>query len=416
MDGAGGGFRSSRSCVDSSVHYARRRSWQIPPRFGCWVRHWARSSWLAVHARRRFPTTQSFIWRRIRRDYKALGIGKEIEVREDGRRTPRSSDYFEWWYFDGLLDDGTVVVVWFGDNWFYGTHKRAVDIELTPPGKPTRRIMRTLMTRGRFRPTMQISRSVLTAFKGDLQTYTIHVDAAETGGAGLRSRAAPQGCSYRPATGYMEAGDKFFAWLVAVPEGAITGTLTADGVTRQVTAAAITITIGAMSRRPICSTIGGGGAAGVGGHTIIASEIRGKAAVGGTSIPLFFVGDEHGAQVNAYGAEVSAVEGARCAIPIQNTSAPSAPGFPLPPPMERGPIEASRRMTGRAHWNISNWIEIWSDDAFWQARPLFSSLRRGSAGHGALPSWHSPRSNRSPPRRYRGGAFWSRLSGARQRR
>ena len=40
-------------------------------------------------------------------DFKALGIGKEIEVREDGRRTPKSSDYFEWWYFDGLLDDGT---------------------------------------------------------------------------------------------------------------------------------------------------------------------------------------------------------------------------------------------------------------------------------------------------------------------
>jgi hypothetical protein len=32
-------------------------------------------------------------------DFKALGIGKEIEVREDGRRTPKSSDYFEWWYF-----------------------------------------------------------------------------------------------------------------------------------------------------------------------------------------------------------------------------------------------------------------------------------------------------------------------------
>src|SRR5260370_32096592 len=50
-------------------------------------------------------------------DFKALGLGKEIEVREDGRRTPQSSDYFEWWYFDGLFDDGTVFVVWFGDNW-----------------------------------------------------------------------------------------------------------------------------------------------------------------------------------------------------------------------------------------------------------------------------------------------------------
>jgi hypothetical protein len=84
-------------------------------------------------------------------DFKALGIGKEIEVREDGRRTPQSSDYFEWWYFDGLLDDGTVVVVLFGDNWlYYGSHKRVVNIELTPPGKPTRRIRRTFDDPGAF--------------------------------------------------------------------------------------------------------------------------------------------------------------------------------------------------------------------------------------------------------------------------
>src|SRR5882672_7312251 len=83
-------------------------------------------------------------------DFKALGLGKEIEVREDGRRTPQSSQYFEWWYFDGLLDDGTVVVVWFGDNWFYGSLKRAVSIELTPQGKPTRRVMRTFKAPGSF--------------------------------------------------------------------------------------------------------------------------------------------------------------------------------------------------------------------------------------------------------------------------
>src|SRR5258705_12369854 len=63
-------------------------------------------------------------------DFKALGIGKEIEVREDGRRTPQSSDYFERWYFDGLLDDGTALVVWFGVNWLYASQKRPLDMAL----------------------------------------------------------------------------------------------------------------------------------------------------------------------------------------------------------------------------------------------------------------------------------------------
>jgi predicted secreted hydrolase len=168
-------------------------------------------------------------------DFKALGIGKEIEVREDGRRTPQSSDYFEWWYFDGLFDDGSVFVVWFGDNWLYGSHKRALNIDLTPPGKPTWHIVRTFDDPGAFSSDHADVQIGPHSFKGDLDTYTIHVDAAETGGVGCDLTLRRRVPSYRPGTGYIEAGDRFFAWLVAVPEGSVTGTLTADGVTRQVT-------------------------------------------------------------------------------------------------------------------------------------------------------------------------------------
>ncbi len=242
-------------------------------------------------------------------DFKALGIGKEIEVREDGRRTPKSSDYFEWWYFDGLLDDGTVLVVLFGDNWLYGSHKRAVNIDLTTPGKPTRRIMRTFDDPGAFSSDHANAQIGPHSFKGDLENYAIHVDAAETGGVGcdltLRRRVA----SYRPATGYIEAGDKFFAWLVAVPEGAVTGTLTADGVTRQVTGSGYhDHNWGNVSPANLFDKWWWGRGR-TGGYTIIAADIHGKAAVGGTRIPLFFVGDDRQVQVNAYGSDVSAVEG-----------------------------------------------------------------------------------------------------------
>lgn len=260
-------------------------------------------------------------------DFAALGIGQKIAIWEDGRRTPKSADTFEWWYFDGLLDDGTVVVVWFGDNWFYGSHNRAVTIELTPPGKPTRRVMRTFEEPGSFSNDSADIKIGPHQFKGDLDTYFIHVDSAETGGVGcdltLRRRVA----SYRPATGYIEAGKQFFAWLVPVPEGAVTGTLTADGVTRQVTGSGYhDHNWGNISPAKLFdSWWWGRGRSGE--HTIIASEIHGKSAVGGTSIPLFFIGDEHQVEVNAFGPDVSTIKGDLVRHPDSNHKRPIGSGI-----------------------------------------------------------------------------------------
>jgi len=260
-------------------------------------------------------------------DYATLGIGQKVAIWEDGRRTPKSADTFEWWYFDGLLDDGTVVVVWFGDNWFFGSHDRAVTIELTPPGKPTRRVMRTFEEPGSFSSDVADIKIGPHQFKGDLDTYFIHVDPAQTGGVGcdltLRRRVA----SYRPATGYIEAGKQFFAWLVPVPEGAVTGTLTVDGVTRQVTGSGYhDHNWGNISPAKLFDNWWWGRGRS-GEHTIIASEIHGKSAVGGTSIPLFFIGDEHQVEVNAFGPDVSTIKGDPVRHPDSNHKRPIGSGI-----------------------------------------------------------------------------------------
>jgi len=260
-------------------------------------------------------------------DFATLGIGEKIAIWEDGRRTPKSADTFEWWYFDGLLDDGTVVVVWFGDNWFYGSHDRAVTVELTTPGNPTRRVMRNFKEPGSFATDRADIKIGPHQFNGDLDTYFIHVDPAETGGVGcdlaLRRRVA----SYRPATGYIEAGKQFFAWLVPVPEGAVTGTLTADGVTRQVTGSGYhDHNWGNISPAKLFdSWWWGRGRSGE--HTIIASEIHGKSAVGGTSIPLFFIGDEHQVEVNAFGSDVTTIKGDPVRHPDSNHKRPIGSGI-----------------------------------------------------------------------------------------
>src|SRR5260370_36598426 len=140
-------------------------------------------------------------------DFATLGIGQKIAIWEDGRRTPKSADTFEWWYFDGLLDDGTVVVVWFGDNWLYGSHNRAVTIELTPPGEPTRRVMRTFAEPGSFSSDRADIKIGPHQFKGDLDTYFIHVDPAETGGVGCGVALAPRARSHRPRAAHHPAGE-----------------------------------------------------------------------------------------------------------------------------------------------------------------------------------------------------------------
>jgi hypothetical protein len=277
-------------------------------------------------------------------DFARFGLGKEIQVREDGRRTPQSSVYFEWWYFDGLLDDGTIVVVWFGDNWLYGSHKRAVDIEMTPPGKATRRIMRTFDEPGTFASDHADIAIGPHRFEGDLKSYTIHVDASDTGGLGcdlVLKRRVP---SYRPATGHIVAGDKVFAWFVAVPEGAVSGALTADGVTRRVAGSGYhDHNWGNVSPADLFDDWWWGRGLS-GGHTIIASEIHAKAAVGGSSVPLFFIGDEHGVEVNAFAPDVSVAEGAPVRHPDPNHQRPIASGVSFAANGDRATFRISDRL------------------------------------------------------------------------
>ncbi len=72
-------------------------------------------------------------------------------------------------------------------------------------------------------------------FEGDLHTYRITATAEELSvDVTLTGQIPP----WRPATGYLVFGanrELEFAWLPAVPQGAVTGTYTVDGVATQIT-------------------------------------------------------------------------------------------------------------------------------------------------------------------------------------
>ncbi|MBL9039879.1 MAG: hypothetical protein JNG84_15280 [Archangium sp.] len=241
-------------------------------------------------------------------DAAALKLGPVVSPVEDGRRRAPGTDEYEWWYLDGVADDGTVVVVWFGDNWLVGTHSRRVSIEVAPPGQPTRKGAYVTDDPGSFaaeRADVHIGNNT---FAGDLVRYRVTVDAAQAQGLGcdltLDARVAP----FRPGTGLIASGDQFFAWLAAVPEGALAGSLVIDGKTVRFEGSGYhdhnwgNVEPWALMRGWWW------GRGQVGDQTVVMSELRPAEGLGDTNLPLVFIGDRSGSKVFRHAAELKLVE------------------------------------------------------------------------------------------------------------
>lgn len=174
-------------------------------------------------------------------DYQRIGVSPDhIDLWEDGRRTTPREGVYEWWYFDSILDDGTKVVIHFNTSdvdhlRFAEDHPSATIKITTPDGVDHNSEVAYEPAEASFSTDGCDTRIGPSRFTGDLKTYTIHVEPVEGIGADLTltSTAAP----YRPGTGYIGFGDndeQFFTWFCVVPRGNVSGTLTIDGQTRQV--------------------------------------------------------------------------------------------------------------------------------------------------------------------------------------
>jgi len=250
-------------------------------------------------------------------DFTTLGLHRtEVKLWEDGRRTPLNPPYYEWWYFDGLLDDGTVIVAWLGDNWPYGSGMRAINLEITPRGQATKRLLKTFTEPGSFSQERADTKIGPHSFSGDLATYRIVIDPADTGGLGiditLKGRVAP----YRPGTGHVGVKGKHFAWLVAVPNGEITGTMTIDGLRTNIHGSGYhDHNWGNVSPADFLDNWWWGRAV-VGDRTIIVSSLQLKKSAGGMRSALLFMATPAGVEVNAYNqGDATVVEGRKVVHP-----------------------------------------------------------------------------------------------------
>ena len=173
-------------------------------------------------------------------DYARFGLDPAtIAEWEDGARTDNRPGTYEWWYFDAHLDDGAKLVVVFQNK------------DVVNPNQPLSPLLRLSLDLpdGRsFEKLVNLPAASWAAatdradvrigdnrFVGDLHTYRITATAEEVSvDMTLTGQIRP----WRPTTGHMLFGadrELEFAWLPAVPQGAVTGSYTVDGVTTPVT-------------------------------------------------------------------------------------------------------------------------------------------------------------------------------------
>jgi hypothetical protein len=167
-------------------------------------------------------------------DYERLGLSStSIQPWEDGARTDDSAGTYEWWYFDAHLADGAKLIVTFMNK------------DIAQPQMPLSPLLRLdldLPDGRRFEKLMHFPASAWSAaqdhadvrlgdnrFSGDLHSYRIVASAEEISVDVTLTGEIP---AWRPATGYMLFGEERneeFAWLPAVPQGAVHITYTVDG-------------------------------------------------------------------------------------------------------------------------------------------------------------------------------------------
>ena len=145
-------------------------------------------------------------WEMRESDYSNRGMTAEAVARwEDGYHTPKSGAEYEWWYFDGLLEDGTTVVVWFGNRWPPGEEGWRVNLEITPPKESGRPVITETFRQkiadfvSETEADVRVKKNI---FKGDLDRYHIVVDLESASGSGVDLWLTRRVPSWRPGTGH----------------------------------------------------------------------------------------------------------------------------------------------------------------------------------------------------------------------
>lgn len=166
------------------------------------------------------------------------GLRDIPEVWEDGLRAAPKSGNFEWWYFDSHFEDGTTAVIVFFTKSLLDRSsplKPGVSITITRPDgvkvSETSLVPSAAFSASKERCYVRAGESWV---RGDLCNYELH---AKTDTMTAQLNFTGQVPAWRPGTGkifFDEAQTHYFAWLPAIPYGAVEGRLIYDGKMRTV--------------------------------------------------------------------------------------------------------------------------------------------------------------------------------------
>ena len=161
-------------------------------------------------------------------------LGSVVSIWEDGKRTNGKNGEYEWWYFDTKLDDGSVIVAYF---WTLKAFREIFYIGVNynhPDGTEYKKIKffnKKDISIQKSHCDLKYDKNI---FVGNLENYNIRINPDDFDGFGfdiiLDSKIPP----YRPQDGIIKAGKDYFAWLAAVPNGKVTGTLTVNNIKKDI--------------------------------------------------------------------------------------------------------------------------------------------------------------------------------------
>ena len=174
-------------------------------------------------------------------DFSKLGLNMDmVQAWEDGMRTDGHRGTFEWWYFDSKLEDGTtLVIVFYTKNMFKVQSLINPMISITLTSESGETLIDHVITASRddFSASREYCdvRIGQNKFSGNLKNYRIIIDSPE-----IRADITLEGTvpPYRAGTGHAffhkNNKETFFAWLNAVPQGKVNGSLTINNSTKEI--------------------------------------------------------------------------------------------------------------------------------------------------------------------------------------